>query len=1699
MNADDYIVRAGEFNSKNDFDNAIADLAEAIKLTPNIEPDKLDDFVFAVIRESEKPLCDQSSMAAIRNNKKAEIFYIELLVFVRDLAEMDPEKKLPMLAHSFSFLATMQHKNGSHKEAENNFTEAVKIQRRLIERTLAKLKPNLPELSEDNFELWIDQFSANLDFITHLSAAAKTLDKLAELQKGTKRYIEAEASHTEALGIYRKLAETRAYPYLSHVALTLFYLANLQKITNRDTEAEANYTEALGIWWQLVKTNDGYLSLMAITLDNLAELQAEADRYTEAAANYAESLEIKRKLAEINPDEYLETMTETKKNLSTVYLKRGDVNFQNENYNWALADFSEAIRLNPDYVMAYGKRKSLYNQMGNCDGAIGDLTELIRIVSPLGGSPPYAFRGLEYDNKSEEYRAAGDENNFLKYIDLAIEDYTEAIRLDPTNVAYYIRGIAYGKKGQHDLAIEDYTEAIRLDPNDSHSYDSRGLAYYKRKQYDLAIKDFSEVIRLNPDDSSCYNWRGIAHHDQKQYDLAIRDFSEAIRLDPDNSYYYRNRSLVYYDQNQYDLASKDDAESSRLNPITHAHGNCGAGDENDEFVKGIASIIQRVSRTSKKAWEKGLLALEGEIDEGKLRQRDVFEYGMRLIVDGMGFEYTDRLLSNLIAHEQNENVLRIKEMQKEAVLSILSGENPKTTMLNISSRINVGEFKVLRRLFPDTDILLNVPLPNTTTNNILAGRNDEAMEGKEFAEQAAYTIRKTYNFSEKSRREGLLALEGILGSLDDDFMKNGFRLVVGGVDRIVIDRVLSNTINLEHSKNRRRLKIMQKAAVLCIQAGENTRVLLHRLMSYINNSELEALWKTLPDIGISEEFSFKNAELLDKEENNFMERLAYVVRRAMDLSLKSRREGLLVLEDTIDMDKVRQRDIFEYGMQFVVDGTDCEIIDDILSNIIAHEQDKKNQKLKHLQKVAVFCIQNGENTRILLHRLISYIDNSELEALRKALLPDTDVLEELGYMSVEPLDEEGKDFSKRLAHVVRRAMDFSQKARREGMLALGSDIDMGKVRQRDIFEYGMQFVTEGVWSQTIDDILSNIIAHERGDKKQKLKQMQKAAVLGIQAGENTRILSCRLVSHMDNSELEASWEAFQGTGILEGLYYEGVEPIHEEEDFIERLAHIVQRAYQFSQKARRKGLLAMEDEIDAEKVKQRDIFEYGIRFAIDGTDAEIINEILSDLIDLERDEKARKLKIIQKEAVLGIQRGDYFSVSLHSFMSYIDNSEFESLQKALLNTNIFKGFHHGDIEAIDGNMIDSEVIVPKKIFYMLKEQLEKIIDRKGTIEIINGLTSNLQFKLFDFIQTCALLLAYLDPAKGSIIQKHLPLAIQDDVAHRTAAVDCTSPEVLSEVERILEKKLPLSTQSKDLTIADNVEIIIEILKITDRVSENLIIEDFEDEYPELAEEIKKRRFVFGDIVFMPDREIQKVMREVRLQEFSWVLKNAEVEVQEKIFKNISKRAATMLKEEMESMISIRPQDIEKSQQEIISIIRHLEETGEIVIGKYDNIYVTGEFSKVLKTSLEKFLGRNQAIDIINNLASTLMKDENPRLAEEIRNRTFVFEDIVTLDDISIQKAIRKVDSWELAIALQDKIFKNMSKRTVTMLREDMEYIGPLRLKDIDIAKQKIISIIQYLEDRGEVVITRLKNGTNEAANPAQPVLSKAEIDALLNA
>ncbi len=326
----------------------------------------------------------------------------------------------------------------------------------------------------------------------------------------------------------------------------------------------------------------------------------------------------------------------------------------------------------------------------------------------------------------------------------------------------------------------------------------------------------------------------------------------------------------------------------------------------------------------------------------------------------------------------------------------------------------------------------------------------------------------------------------------------------------------------------------------------------------------------------------------------------------------------------------------------------------------------------------------------------------------------------------------------------------------------------------------------------------------------------------------------------------------------------------------------------------------------------------------------------------------------QKAAILLIALGPDISAQV---LKHMREDEIEKLTLEIANQRKLSQEQKDKVLAEFHQMCLAKEYISNGGLDYAREVLEKALGAEKAVSIINRLTTSLQIRPFDFArktdpsqllnfiqnehpQTIALIMAYLQPEQSAAIVSALAPERQVDVARRIATMDRTSPDVIRDVERILERKLS-SLVTQDFTAAGGVDSIVEILNRVDRTTERTIIENMEVQNPELAEEIKKRMFVFEDIVLLDDRSLQLVLREIDNKDLALALKATSGEVANKIYKNISKRAAEMLREEIEYMGPVRIRDVEEAQQKIVNNIRRLEESGEIVVsrGKGDEIIV----------------------------------------------------------------------------------------------------------------------------------------------------------------
>ena len=325
------------------------------------------------------------------------------------------------------------------------------------------------------------------------------------------------------------------------------------------------------------------------------------------------------------------------------------------------------------------------------------------------------------------------------------------------------------------------------------------------------------------------------------------------------------------------------------------------------------------------------------------------------------------------------------------------------------------------------------------------------------------------------------------------------------------------------------------------------------------------------------------------------------------------------------------------------------------------------------------------------------------------------------------------------------------------------------------------------------------------------------------------------------------------------------------------------------------------------------------------------------------------------------------------------DSELSGMQKAAIllialgpekSSAIFKNLKEDEIESLTLEIANTRSVAPQvkeavlEEFYQVclaqqyiseggisyaKDLLEAALGPEKARDVISKLTVSLQVRPFEFIrktdpsqllnfiqdehpQTVALILAYMPVQQAAQVISSLPSEKQADVAKRIAQMDRTSPDVIQEVERVLEKKLE-NLANQDYTIVGGVDSIVDILNSVDRTTNKRIMDDLEVENVELADEIKKKMFLFEDIVKLDDKSIQRVLREVDNNSIALALKGVKVDVQEAIFRNLSSRLADMIREDMEFMGPVRIKDVEEVQQAIVDKVRELEERGEIVIAR----------------------------------------------------------------------------------------------------------------------------------------------------------------------
>ncbi|WML39390.1 flagellar motor switch protein FliG [Neobacillus sp. OS1-2] len=328
---------------------------------------------------------------------------------------------------------------------------------------------------------------------------------------------------------------------------------------------------------------------------------------------------------------------------------------------------------------------------------------------------------------------------------------------------------------------------------------------------------------------------------------------------------------------------------------------------------------------------------------------------------------------------------------------------------------------------------------------------------------------------------------------------------------------------------------------------------------------------------------------------------------------------------------------------------------------------------------------------------------------------------------------------------------------------------------------------------------------------------------------------------------------------------------------------------------------------------------------------------------------ALKLSGKQKAAILLISMGREASSKV---FNHLTDDEIEQLTLAIASIKKVDGKEKEEVlQEFHDMCIANDYLATGGITFA-QDVLESALGRDKARQIINRLNTQLQVKPFDFArrvdpmqiyhflqnehpQTIALVLTHLEPQQASVILAELPEELQSDVARRIALFEQTSPEVIKEVEHFLETKLS-ATIRKDYSVVGGIDSIVGILNGVDRGTEKSILGSLEIKDHQLAEEIKNRMFIFEDIINLDRRAIQRVIQEVENHDLLLAMKASTQEVKNVIFENMSQRMVETFEEEMQYLGPVRVKDVEEAQGRIVSVIRRLEDSGEIVLARGGN-------------------------------------------------------------------------------------------------------------------------------------------------------------------
>ncbi|MGN6331569.1 MAG: flagellar motor switch protein FliG [Motilibacteraceae bacterium] len=318
---------------------------------------------------------------------------------------------------------------------------------------------------------------------------------------------------------------------------------------------------------------------------------------------------------------------------------------------------------------------------------------------------------------------------------------------------------------------------------------------------------------------------------------------------------------------------------------------------------------------------------------------------------------------------------------------------------------------------------------------------------------------------------------------------------------------------------------------------------------------------------------------------------------------------------------------------------------------------------------------------------------------------------------------------------------------------------------------------------------------------------------------------------------------------------------------------------------------------------------------------------------------------VRKAAILLVQMGREATTKV---LAEMRESEVEELMAEIVRLQQLDPTEADEVVTEFHQLLTARRYVGQGGFGFAQEVLEASLGEGRAGEILGRLSAAVMEMPFQFLhradprqvlsflqdehpQTIALVLAHMTADQASTILSGLAPELQADVAHRIAVMDRTSPDIIKQVERTLERKLSSVLQPADLSEIGGLTPLVEIINRSDRATERLILEGLEGRDPALAEEVRSRMFMFEDIVSLDDRGVQLVLRQVETADLATALKGVREDVREKVMRNLSERAAENLADEIEMLGPVRLRTVEESQMKIVQAIRGLEEAGQLVV------------------------------------------------------------------------------------------------------------------------------------------------------------------------